>query len=112
MPVSSSADSSEALNQSLSTSPGSLAGKTTSAAGSRLPALIYVVELIVLLVAACVLAARDDRLGRTALPFLTPVVTALEPFAAKLVRSAHIVVPAAGLSLAAVLGMLFIASFA
>ncbi len=112
MSVSSSADSSEGLNQSQSTSPGELTGETASPTRSRLPVLIYVVELIFLLVGASVLAARDDRLDRTALSFLTPVVTALEPFGAELVRNAHTIVPAAGLSLAAVLGTLFIGSLA
>src|SRR5262245_56406752 len=111
MPVSSSADLSEGSNQSLTPSLGEAAGETTLAR-LRLPALIYVVELILLLGAVSLLAARDDRLGGTALAFLTPVVTALEPIGAELVRVAHVIVPAAGLSLAAVLGMLSIATFA
>src|SRR5262245_51825042 len=112
MPLSPSANSSDGLNQSPSARRPDNVSEKAPPARPRLPALIYVVELAVSLVAACVLAVRDDRLDRTALSFLTPLVTALQPFGAELVRNAHIVVPAAGLSLAAVLGMLSIASFA
>lgn len=91
---------------------GDRAGEEVSPARSRLPAVLYAVELTLLLSAVCVLAARDDRLDRNALPFLTPIVLAAEPFGAELVRHAHTLVPVAGLSLAALLAILSIASIA
>src|SRR5437773_1020983 len=93
---SSPVDHSAGLKHPESTSLGNDAAEGMSPTRSRLPAVLYGVELALLLVAACVLAARDDRFGRTALPFLTPVVLALEPFGAELVRSAHTVVPLVG----------------
>ena len=105
-------DSSESLKNVQPGSLNSRASEETSPARSRLPAALYTVELTLLLSAASVLAARDDRFGRTALPFLTPVILALEPFGAELVRSAHTVVPVAGLSLSVVLAIVAIASLA